>query len=57
MFSVYYTSTMYCITITAENASNNMKYLTRELRQKLGKYAFIYFTFFKMAHLYIVKKA
>ena len=38
MFSVYYASTMYCITITAENASNNLKYLAKDLRQKLGKY-------------------
>ena len=42
MFSVYYASTMYCITITAENASNNLKYLAKELRLKLGKYTFFY---------------
>ena len=37
IFSIYYASTLYYITITAENAFNNLKHLSNQLRQKQGK--------------------
>ena len=37
VFSIYYTGSLYIITITAENAYTNLKQLVDPLRQKLGK--------------------
>ena len=36
IFSIYYTGTLYIITMTAENAYNNLNGLAGPLRQKLG---------------------
>ena len=36
IFSIYYTGSLYVITITAENAYKNLKQLVDPLRQKLG---------------------
>ena len=36
IFSIYYTGSLYAITITAENAYKNLKQLLDPLRQKLG---------------------
>ena len=38
IFSIYYTGTLYVITITAENAFKNLKELADPLRQKLGTF-------------------
>ena len=36
IFSIYYTGSLYVITITAENAYKNLKQLVDPLRQKQG---------------------
>ena len=36
IFSIYYTGSLYVITITAENAYKDLKQLVDPLRQKLG---------------------
>ena len=38
IFSIYYTGSLYVITITAENAFKNLKQLVDPLRKKLGIY-------------------
>ena len=38
IFSIYYTGSLYIITITAENAFKNLKQLVDPLRKKLGIY-------------------
>ena len=38
IFSIYYTGSLYVITITSENAFKNLKQLVDPLRQKLGIY-------------------